>query len=471
MAQLFIGVHIASLIGLAAYGLLGFLTLWLFLRHRADQSALPSMQPDQWPTVTVQLPIFNEREVVERLLAAIVKLNYPAGRLEIQVLDDSTDETIDIAADVVSRYAAAGIDIKLLHRDSRKGFKAGALEEALQSARGEFIAVFDADFVPHPDFLLRTIPYFFTNPEIGAVQARWGHLNSDASSLTGAQAVALDKHFAIEQFVRHRADLFPKFNGSAGVWRRICIADSGGWHHDTACEDLCLSTRAVLRGWRFHFANEVVAPAELPPTILAYKAQQARWAMGATQCLIKYSMPIWRASEKTRLARAYSLLSMSAYLTHALLLTLLLVQLPIILMGARTPGWLYLFAVIGLGQPLLFILAQEILYRDWIIRLRHFPTLLLIAIGIAPANTIAVFRGAFIREFTFKRTPKGSSRIYRLVPDWTLFIEIGFMLYTGLTLVLALMTGFTGPVFLLASAFLGFALVVSQSLREYFATT
>jgi len=468
MAQIFLGIHIASLIGLAAYGLLGFLTLWLFLRHRTDDSASPQFSPDQLPSVTVQLPVYNERGVVERLIATIAKLEYPADRLEIQVLDDSTDDTTRIAAEMIEQYSTAGKNIRLIHRTSRRGFKAGALEEALHTAGGEFIAVFDADFVPDADFLIRTIPYLLADPGIGAVQARWGHLNSDESALTGAQAVALDKHFAIEQLVRHRADLFPKFNGSAGVWRRACIVDSGGWHYDTACEDLCLSTRAVLRGWRFQFANDVVAQAELPPTILSYKAQQARWAMGATQCLIKYFSPICRASGKTHLARAYSLLSMSAYLTHALFLILLLVQLPLILMDVRMPAWLYLFTFVGLGQPILFILAQGTLYEDWLSRLRHFPTLLLIAIGIAPANTIAVIKGSLLHDFTFRRTPKGTSRSYRLTPDWTLIVEMGFMVYSGLTLALALLMGSTGSIFLLASAVLGFSLVVGQSMKEYF---
>lgn len=471
MTQIFIGIHVASVIGLAVYGLLGFFTLRLYLRHKSDEFALPSINPGQLPIVTVQLPVYNESEVIQRLIASVVRLDYPIDRLEIQILDDSTDETTSLAAESVSKYAAEGINITLLHRNSRQGFKAGALAEALPRTSGEFIAVFDADFVPPPDFLLRTVPYLMDNPDLGAVQARWGHLNDGDSGLTGAQAVALDKHFAIEQFVRHRADLFPKFNGSAGVWRRDCIVDSGGWNVDTVCEDLCLSTRAVLGGWQFHFAHEVVAPAELPPTILAYKAQQARWAMGATQCLTKYALPILQASQKSRTARIYALLSMSAYLTHGLLLSLILVQLPLVLLDVRLPSWLYLFTFLGLGQPILFFLAQEILYRDWLSRLRHFPSLLLIAIGIAPSNTVAVLQGLKNREFTFNRTPKGTSLLYRLSPDRTLFLEIGFMLYSGITLALAIYLGFTGSIVLLGSALLGFGYIVSQSLKEHLATT
>lgn len=466
MSAILIAIHITSVAGLAIYGLLGYLTLGLFLRHRAARYPLPAVSPEAPPRVTVQLPVFNERDVIERLVATAAALDYPRDRLQIQVLDDSIDDTTDLAARCVASYQAQGIDITLLHRNNRRGFKAGALQDALSSATGEFIAIFDADFVPTPDFLWRTIPFLSADPAMGAVQARWGHLNRSESGLTGAQAIALDKHFAVEQLVRHGADYFPKFNGSAGIWRRACIQSIGGWQSDTACEDLCLSTRAVLAGWRFHFANDVVAPAELPTTILAYKTQQARWAMGATQCLTKYARPILHADRQPFISRLYALLSMSAYVTHPLLMILLLVQLPLLLTGQQPPSWLLLFTLLGLGQPILFVLAQQALYRDWPDRLRHAPTLLLIAIGTAPSNTWAVLRGLLGTEFTFSRTPKGTRRSYRASADRMVFIELGMLIYSAFTLLLALSARNYGPVFLLVTAVLGFGYVSILSLIE-----
>lgn len=466
MTAVLIALHIASISGLALYGLLGFLTLGLFLRVRNHAHPLPFLPEADLPFVTVQLPIYNEREVVQRLIAATVGLDYPRDKLEIQVLDDSTDDTVSLAAACVKTYQQQGFNIQLLHRNDRLGFKAGALQESLQQCQGELIAILDADFIPDSDFLRRVVPYFLDDPRIGAVQARWGHLNRDDSELTNAQAVALDKHFAVEQLVRHRAALFPKFNGSAGVWRRTCILDAGGWQIDTVCEDLCLSTRAILAGWKFHFADDIVVPAELPATILSYKVQQARWAMGATQCMVKYAQQILQAEQQTLLARTYALLSMSAYLTHLLFLTLLLVQLPLLLAGVQLPSWLFLFSILGLGQPILFILAQHELHHDWLQRLRHFPALLFVAIGLAPSNTWAVINGALRRDFTFERTPKGPRHSYRLSPGRMLGIEGFLFLYSVVTLILALDQGNPGPVFLLATATLGFGYVILLGVFE-----
>jgi len=466
MTSIFVGIHIASAIGLAIYGLSGFVALWLYCRHRNFSIALPQVTDDDWPAVTVQLPVFNEPDVVQRLIHSITALDYPRERLEIQVLDVSTDETTLFATECVNVYAAQGFDIKLLHRDCRQGFKAKALQNGLEKARGEYVAIFDADFVPQPDFLRQTIPYFLQNARLGSVQARWGHLNTEDSILTGAQTVALDKHFAIEQIVRHRANYFPKFNGAAGIWRTAAIHNSGGWHEDTVCEDLCLSTRAVLCNWEFHFVPNVVAPAELPTTITAYKTQQARWTMGSTQCLLKYGKSIWMAPGKSLPARTYALLSMSAYLTNLMVLLLLLTQLPIVLLDARPPSWLYIVSLFGLGQPILFVLAQYTLYEDWIRRLRYFPALLLIAIGLAPSNTKAIIAGLVQDDFTFERTPKGKAQITPLGHDWLILVEIAAAVYCAATLSLALAVGNSGPTVLLASAALGFGYVGVMSLVD-----
>jgi cellulose synthase/poly-beta-1,6-N-acetylglucosamine synthase-like glycosyltransferase len=480
-------IYFAAAAGIAIFGLLGLVTLWYYWRHRSDTFPCPPFSPDDLPSVTVQLPVYNERFVIGRLVDAAARLDYPADRLQIQVIDDSSDDTTDIARDLVSHYQAQGLDIQLLHRNNRQGFKAGALQEALLRSSGEFIAIFDADFEPRPDYLQRTIPHFLSNARLGMVQARWGHLNPGASSLTGAQTIALDKHFAMEQTVRHRANLYPKFNGSAGVWRRACLQDAGGWQDDTVCEDLCLSTRAVLKGWRFRFLNDVEAPAELPSTISAYKNQQARWAKGSTQCLVKFGPAILTDSQQRLVARIYALLSMSGYMTHVLLLMLLLVQVPLIYLGYRPPAGMLFFAIAGIGQPLLFVLAQRELYADWRSRLRFFPALLLVAIGLAPANTRAIAQALFGRRHTFVRTPKGGPMVmqlatsgpgapptltgkaaapYRFPFDWIILVELLLACYAAFGLVLCLITGNLGPLFFMLTCTIGFGYVALISIRE-----
>ena len=322
-------VYLAAAAALSVYGLLGLFTLVVYWRHRHDAVPVPP-SPKNWPKVTVQLPVFNEKYVVERLIDAAASLHYPREQLQIQVLDDSTDETTAIAAARVAHYQQQGFNISLHHRHNRQGFKAGALAEGLIKATGEFIAVFDADFQPQPDFLQDIVPHFLAEERLGLIQVRWDHLNQGQSPLTAAQAIALDKHFAIEQVVRFRANYFPKFNGSGGVWRRQCLEASGGWQDDTVCEDLCLSTRAVLNGWQFRFLPQVTAPAELPTSITAYKNQQARWAKGSAQCLLKFGREIVTSQEQSWVGRWYALLSMSAYVTSALVIVLSLALVPLV---------------------------------------------------------------------------------------------------------------------------------------------
>ncbi|UCG24481.1 MAG: glycosyltransferase family 2 protein [Chloroflexota bacterium] len=477
------GIYRLSAAGIAVFGMLGLVTLWYYWRHRQDSFPCPKVGAGEWPNVTVQLPVYNERFVIERLVDAATRLDYPADKVQIQVIDDSTDDTTAIARKLVEHYKARGLNIQLLHRNNRKGFKAGALQEALHQASGEFVAIFDADFQPDPDYLQRTIPHFLSDPRLGMVQARWGHLNTGDSQLTGAQSIALDKHFAMEQTVRHRANLYPKFNGSAGVWRRTCLEEAGGWHDDTVCEDLCLSTRAILKGWQFRFLNDVEAPAELPSTISAYKNQQARWAKGSTQCLVKFGPAILTDTRQRLVARLYALLSMAGYMTHVLLLALLLVQVPLIYFGFRPPAGLLLFAVAGIGQPLLFLLGQRELYSDWRRRLRFFPALLLVAVGLAPANTRAIVQAVFGRRHTFVRTPKGSQSAllyastgrsgarsasirYRLPVDWIILVEVLLSAYAFAGFILCLRTGNLGPMFFMLTCALGFAYVAQAGIRE-----
>ena len=470
MNSLILTLYFTALGGLALYGLFGLLTLALYWRHRHEQFPTPPLPADP-PRVTVQLPVFNEPFVVERLIHTAVALHYPADRLQIQVIDDSTDSTTERAARWVAYYKEKGIDIALLHRSQRGGFKAGALAEALPQATGEFIAIFDADFQPQPDFLQQTMPHFGQNPALGMVQTRWGHLNDGRSPLTGAQAIALDKHFAMEQTVRHRANLFPKFNGAGGVWRRACLEDAGGWHSDTVCEDMCLSTRAVLRQWECLFLNEVLSPAELPTTISAYKSQQARWSKGSSQCLLKYGRAITTARQQTPLARFYALMSMSAYSTNLFVILLLLLQIPLLLLDVRFSSWLLLFSVAGIGQPLLFMISQQVLYPDWLRRLRHFPTMVLVAIGMAPNNSRAILQAIFGREHDFVRTPKQGSLAYsplhELNFDWIMLVELGLALYAWVGVLLALLQQNHGPLFFLLTCALAYSYMLTLTMHEW----
>ena len=274
-------LHAAAAILLAVYGANSLLLTALYVRRRRITETEPP-PPAHWPAVTVQLPVFNELHVTERLLAAVARLEYPRDRLQIQVLDDSTDETTAIAAAGVERYRLQGLEIQHLRRSERPGFKAGALAAALPQATGEFIAIFDADFIPKSDFLIDTLPYF-TNPKIGVVQTRWGHINKDYSLLTRLQAFGLDAHFSIEQGARKASGSFINFNGTCGVWRKSCIENSGGWSSDTLTEDLDLSYRAQMKGWKFKYLVNFTSPAELPSDIFALKSQQFRWTKGAIE--------------------------------------------------------------------------------------------------------------------------------------------------------------------------------------------
>lgn len=470
MSSLILTLYLTALGGLGLYGLFGLLTLGLYWRHRHE--TFPTLPlPSSPPSVTVQLPVFNEPLVVERLIHTAVTLQYPADKLQVQIIDDSTDSTTERAARWVAYYKERGVNISLVHRANRAGYKAGALAHALTLASGDFIAIFDADFQPQPDFLQQTMPHFGQNPRLGMVQTRWGHLNNGLSPLTSAQAIALDKHFAMEQTVRHRANLFPKFNGAGGVWRRSCLEDAGGWESDTVCEDMCLSTRVVLRNWECLFLNEVQSPAELPTTISAYKSQQARWSKGSSQCLLKYGRAIATAHQHSPLARFYALMSMSAYSTNLFLLLLLLLQIPLLLLNFRFSSWLLLFSVAGIGQPLLFVMSQQTLYPDWLWRLRHFPTMVLIAIGLAPSNGRAIFQAFFGHDHTFVRTPKQGSRaespLLELNFDWIMLVELGLALYAWVGVGLALQQQNYGPLFFLTTCALAYSNMVQLNMREW----
>lgn len=388
---------------LALYGFNTCLVALLYWRRHNE--TLPEPRLTDAPRVTVQLPVYDELYVVERLIEAAAALDWPPDRLQIQVLDDSDDETTAIAQARVDYFRRRGIGIALVRRADRSGFKAGALAAALKSATGGFIAIFDADFAPPADFLKKTIPYFAAR-DVGVVQTRWGHLNATYSALTRAQSIALDGHFVVEQTARSRNGLFFNFNGTAGVWRRECIEQSGGWQGDTLSEDLDLSYRAQMRGWKMIFLPDVVAPAEIPPQIHAFKRQQFRWAKGSTQCLIKLAPRLLTAPNASRFKRVEGLIHLSGYVMNPLILLLVISLVPLIAMGVQFPEVATYFGMAMLGPVIVYALGQRALYPDWLARFRYFGVLLLLGTGIALNNSIAVFEAITRQGSTFRRTPK-----------------------------------------------------------------
>ena len=422
-----LGVYLLALFLLFLYGMNCYVMILLHRRHRTtmlrrDEAVWAAWQANdrQLPTVTVQLPIFNERYVVQRLIEAVVRLRYPMDKLQIQVLDDSTDETTAIAAALVERYRREGFHIALVHRSNRVGYKAGALKEGLLSARGEFVAIFDADFIPCPDFLAKTVP-FFQDPAIAMVQVRWGHINRDYSLLTRAQSFGIDGHFWVEQAARCWSGLFLNFNGTAGIWRRRAIDDAGGWQADTLTEDLDLSYRAQLRGWRLKFLPQVVCPAELPVQISAYRSQQHRWAKGSIQTAKKLLPRILRA-DLPLFTKYQAIFHLTNYMVHPFMLIAAAAS-PILL---RVEGFfssvdhLFLgaafFSIAFFGPSSLFLYPQPHLYPDWKRRLVYFPSLMIFGTGIALNNTKAILEALLNVNGAFVRTPK--FRIETLTDTW-----------------------------------------------------
>lgn len=385
------------------------------LKKAAD--SLTSPLPDQLPRVTIQLPLYNERYVAERLLNAVCAFNYPAKLLEIQVLDDSTDDTREIVARKISELQHTGIEIRHICRQHREGFKAGALQEGLQQAKGEFIVIFDADFLPEPDFLLKTIPHF-ADAQTGLVQTRWGHLNRNYNLLTKLQAFGLDAHFTVEQGGRSHAGSFINFNGTGGVWRKSCIIDAGGWSADTLTEDLDLSYRAQLKGWHFRYLEAVEAPAELPVYMPAIKSQHFRWNKGAAECARKNLLKVIRSKKGLihKLHAAFHLLNSSIFL--AIFLAAFL-SIPMLFIKVSSPpqlNWLYQAG----GIFMLGFLSIAAFYWMASRRLRPhntaayfwslFPPFLIVSMGLAAHNTIAVTEGWLGKKSAFMRTPKFNIR-------------------------------------------------------------
>ena len=407
-----------------------------------------------WPKVTTQLPIFNEPNVAERVLRAVAKMDYPAGLHEIQVLDDSTDETREIVDRVVVELNARGINIHVRRREQREGFKAGALREGMQTATGTLFAIFDADFIPPPEFLRRTVPVFLAKPRVGFVQTRWAHLNDRESLLTAAQATGIDTHFVVEQSARASVGAFMNFNGTCGVWRRAAIEDAGGWHDDTLTEDLDLSYRAHLAGWAAHYLPDLAVPGEIPASMAAYRRQQFRWAKGSIQTARKL-LPRVLAAPLPPLRKIGAVLHLTYFSVHLLLLLHCLLSVPILLWcRARPPEPLFsIFCIMGgmllLAPAAMYVTGWWTLHRNDARRLFSIPAIVLLGGGLCLSNGCAVMAALAGRKSPFLRTPKtgGTGGKIRAPRSLMPLFEIALGLYAAVALFIFIRDGgwFLGP--------------------------
>ncbi|HSQ41752.1 MAG TPA: glycosyltransferase [Fibrobacteraceae bacterium] len=478
-------LYVIAGVGLVAYGFNCYYSIYLFLKNSrrvrlADRKALlhflRSTPMDDLPKVTTQLPVFNEANCVERLIDAVCAMDYPIHLHEIQVLDDSTDECLDVSQRKVDEMRAKGYNIKLVHRVNRKDYKAGALAEGLVTAEGEFIAIFDADFVPSPDFLLHTIPYMVMDPAIGLVQGRWGHLNRNESGLTLAQSIGIDGHFVIEQSARSWGNLFMNFNGTAGVWRRQAILDAGGWEGDTLTEDMDLSYRAQLAGWRMKFVFDVIVPAELPADINSFKSQQFRWAKGSIQTAIKLLPRIFRAKIPFRI-KLHSFMHTTHYMIHPFMLLTAILAFPLLawykldITGAIFVGTFVFIFLAAIAPSVLYFVAQKSSgYKGWQLRLLAMPVLMSLGVGIAINNTRAVISAVTGYKGTFVRTPKKGNKSLSMYSQGFPFLavlEMGVGVYcvAGLLQYIDARKYLVGP--FLALYAVGFLAVVVLSFMHY----
>jgi len=409
LLYLFLAIYFFVLITVFIYASHRYYMVYLYYKNQKNKP-VPSGKLEHLPRVTIQLPVYKEMYVVKRLITAACNIDYPKELLDVQVLDDSTDETAVIAQECVNDFKKQGFDINYMHRDNRAGFKAGALAEGLKTAKGEYIAVFDADFVPQRDMLQKTIHFFF-DKSVGMVQTRWGFLNNKYSLLTRIQAILLDGHFVIEHAARNWSGRFFNFNGTAGIWRKEAIETSGGWQHDTLTEDLDLSYRAQLKGWKFVFLKDEISPSEIPVDINAFKTQQHRWAKGSLQTakkllpkIIKSDLPL-----KVKIEAFFHLTNNVSYL---LMLMLSVLMYPSMVARINI-GWFQMLVtdapfllVATVGISFFYMCSQKEAYKDWKSRLIYLPMLMSFGIGLSVNNSKAVLEAFFNHKTEFKRTPK-----------------------------------------------------------------
>jgi cellulose synthase/poly-beta-1,6-N-acetylglucosamine synthase-like glycosyltransferase len=403
--------YFAVMIVLSIYGIHRYTLCYIYYKYRRNYNPNPVAYFEELPRVTVQLPIFNEQFVIDRLIEAVCAMEYPHEKLEIQVLDDSTDETTAVASDIVDRYAAMGHPIVYIHRTNRHGFKAGALDAGLKVAKGEYVAIFDADFVPPPDWLMKVI-HHFAEPEIGMVQTRWTHLNRDYSMLTRIEAILLDGHFVLEHGARARSGDFFNFNGTAGMWRRQAISDGGGWQHDTLTEDTDLSYRSQMAGWKFKYLPEVECPSELPIEMTAFKTQQARWAKGLIQTSIKV-LPMMFKSNVPKRIKVEAVYHLTANMSYPLMVIMTALLMPAMIVRFYQ-GWFQmllidfpLFTASSFSIAVFYVASQRVLYpKTWMKTFLYLPFLMALGIGLTVTNTKAVMEALLGIKSAFVRTPK-----------------------------------------------------------------
>jgi len=474
-------VYFGILLVLAIYGVYRVKQVIEFWRYSKFPPRPKSLfSPDQLPHITVQLPLFNEMYVVERLVKAVTEIDYPRERMEIQVLDDSTDETVNIARATVENYARAGFDIHYIHRDDRTGFKAGALENGMKTAKGELIAIFDADFVPKPDFL-RKLVHYFTDQTVGCAQMRWAHINGSYNLLTRLQTIMLDGHFVIEQTTRNRSGNFFNFNGTAGIWRREAILLSGGWQHDTLTEDTDLSFRAQLMGWRFVYLLDEEAPAEIPVEINAFKAQQRRWAKGVLQVWFKLYRRIWYAPLPMRV-KLEMFFRLTGNISYPLMIVASFMQFPLLVVRYNQG----LHQLMMLDVPLLFFstISVVLFYGSaiWYLdkergrRLWHLPLVMGLGIGLAFSNARAVIEALAGVKSDFVRTPKyrvektddesWKRKKYKRKHGWLPLLELGFAFYFVLAIAYAVRMHMWGPIVFLLLFLFGYGYMGMMSLLQ-----
>ena len=412
-------IYIISLTILFIFGSHGYSMIYYYFKtyhKRMEDLTEDELKLEEYPVVTIQLPLFNERYVSKRLIDACVRLEYPKDKIEFQILDDSTDDTTEIISEYIKQYVEQGYDIKLIHRTNREGYKAGALKEGLKTIRGEFVAIFDADFIPRKKFLLRTLPYFHKIDKLGLVQTRWEHLNRENSLITKTQAVALDGHFVIEQAVRNRAGFYINFNGTAGIWRKECIIDAGNWEADTLTEDLDLSYRAQMKGWKFKYLVNFTSPAELPAEITSLKSQQFRWTKGMIETAKKIFPRVLKADLPFKM-KLQSFVHLWSNLAYPFILIAAILNLPVLLIKLQGEHdtvfkFMSVFVFAFISSFIFYLYAQKDVYHDWQKRIIYFPVFLSGSMGLSVNNTKAVFEGLINKKSEFVRTPK-----YKITED------------------------------------------------------
>lgn len=444
MAAVYIGAGVLLTVFVSTFGVL--LAIYAFKRRQPPQR--PQVSDDELLSVTVQLPLYNERYVAVRLIDAVCAMDYPRHKFRVQILDDSTDETTAICQERADYWQTQGVDCQLVRRPNREGYKAGALAYGLTLTDSDCVAIFDADFVPPTDFLRQAMPFFNLGEDIALIQTRWSHLNLDYNWLTRAQAISIDGHFAIEQVARSRGALPMSMNGTGGIWRVKAIQEAGGWSSSTLTEDLDLSYRAQLKGWRFIYLVDIPVPGELPPQITAWKIQQARWATGSTQCLLKHAGPLLRSDRIPFWKKIMGLAHLSQYAVQPIIFTLFILT-PLLLLGDKFDEMpdLRIVGIFGPIPVLLLLIGQIELYKNWHRNLLYMPIQFISGAAIVLSNTVAVLKAFRRKEQEFKRTPKfriiarsdaWTSNHYTLKIDWTTIGELALAAYALFGGVLAL---------------------------------